>query len=88
VQRAGGTRERRGLAAETEHLRVRAEHEEAAGEQRALQNCAGNGAQRIARFAAQRGCALKADKLKMESTNAGPSERNEIPLSWNWLVSS
>ncbi len=64
VQGAGGVAERAGFAAKTQHLRVRAKHEEDAGEERALQHGAGNGAQRIARFAAQRGGALKPDEAE------------------------
>ena len=59
-------------AAKTEHLRVSAEHEEDAGEQRALQHRAGNGAQRLARLAAQRGGALKADKAEDGEHQRGP----------------
>ena len=61
-----------------EHLRVRAEHEEDAGEQRALQHRAGNGSQRIAHLAAQRGCALEADKTEDGEHQSRPerAERN------------
>ena len=64
VQGAGGIAERRGCAAEADHLRVGAEHEEDAGEQRALQHGAGNRLERLARLATQRGGAFKAGKTE------------------------
>ena len=82
VQWTGRARERRGLAAEAEHLRVRAEREEAAGKKRALQHCAGNGAQGIAYLAAQRGCTLEADKTEDGEHQSRPkrAERNSLEL--------
>ena len=55
---------------------------EAAGEKRALQNCAGNGSQGIAHLTAQRGRALEADKTEDGEHHGGPErvERNSLKL--------
>ena len=46
----------------------------------ALQHRAGNGAQRIARLAAQRGGASNPTKLNMARTSAGPSAEKVTPF--------
>ena len=80
VQRAGGFAELARFAAEPQHLGVRTQHEENAGEDGALQHGARNGVQRIARFAAQRGCALETHKAEHGEHQApGPERRTKRP---------
>ena len=57
---AEGTR----VPAKTQDLRIGAEHEEDAGQQRALQYGTGNGLERLARFAAQSRSAFKANEAE------------------------
>ena len=80
MQRAGRIAERRGFAAEADHLRVGAEHEEDTGEQRALQHRAGNGLERLAGLAAQGGRAFKSGKTEDGEHERRPqaSERNAL----------
>ena len=72
VQRARGVAEFAGFAAETKDLRVRAQYEEDAGEDGALNHSARNGAQWIARFAAEGGGAFETHKAEHGQHECGP----------------
>ncbi len=80
MQWACGFAELAGFAAETQHLRVRAEHEEDAGQDGALNHCARNGAQRARVLRRQAWWRFQSPtKLNIDSTSAGPRAESETP---------